>query len=255
MRYLSFVFSVCLFLISTSTGAVVIKELEFNVDGVLPSADPDIELFNNSGQLESSVFSVSGGLLHQQTFGIVGSVSYFYPNISLTGDLNPNLSTTIEARLRIPDIDGRFGADISVFDGGHTYGIDVSPSGIHVNNWWGAPGFPATTVDFVEVDIHDFHTYRLDFDAVRETLDVSIDNAIVSSVSVPEGAFKGNGFEFGDGKTAIGNGANAQWDYIRVSQVPVPAALPLLATGLIGLIGITRKRKAAQSHQQRRPSV
>ena len=63
-----------------TAGAITIKNLEFNVDGVLPSSEPDIEFANSSAQTEASVYSVSGGLLEQTTFGIgVGNVSYAFP--------------------------------------------------------------------------------------------------------------------------------------------------------------------------------
>ena len=48
--------------------AAVVKNFEFNVDGVLPSADPQIELFvTTPSPTETEVFSVSGGLLISPT--------------------------------------------------------------------------------------------------------------------------------------------------------------------------------------------
>jgi hypothetical protein len=39
--------------------------------------------------------------------------------------------------------------------------------------------------------------------------------------------------------------ANGDVDNIRIEAVPVPAAVWLFGSGLLGLVGITRRRKAA----------
>ncbi len=80
----------------------IIKHLDFDVDGVLPSAEADVEFFTNSGNSEAALYSVAGGLLKQSTLSSNGNSSYGFPNSANTGgSLSSALVTVIETRFQL----------------------------------------------------------------------------------------------------------------------------------------------------------
>ena len=72
----------------------IVKNLEFDVDGVLPSSVQDIDFVSSA--TETDLFSVFGGLLEQRTVGLLGGVGaqYAFPNSSLTGNVSRVVSST-----------------------------------------------------------------------------------------------------------------------------------------------------------------
>ena len=135
--------------------ASIIKDLTFDIDGMLPSAEPDIEFFSNSGVAESSIFSVSDGMLTQETFDINGNTSYHFPDPTLTnGGLHPSLTTIVEARLRIKQIEGIGGVIFQAFDSVNRYSARLDSNGIWLQT---DSGNVHTTID-----TSDFRTYRLE---------------------------------------------------------------------------------------------
>ena len=219
--------------------AAVIKNLEFNVDGVLPSSDPDISLSNNTGNPESSLYSVSGGFLLQRSFGINGNASYGMPNGNPTGgSLTPALSLSMEARLRINQIEGLAGAFFQALDGTHRYSVFFSPGAVELETL--GPGRHV-----ISLDISEFHTYRIQSDCGTNAFDFYIDDALVFS-GLAEASTGANGFNFGDGQTPAGHSADADWDFVRFSQPAAVAAVaePMtLAISLLGLTGIASLRR------------
>lgn len=112
-----------LMLIGATAHADIVKNFEFNVDGVLPSDDPEIELFIVGAGSETDVYSVSGGLLEQRSLTVDGNYSYRFPDATLTGgELDPAQSLVMEARLKILGIEGMDGAYFEAFDGLNRYG-------------------------------------------------------------------------------------------------------------------------------------
>ena len=215
--------------------ATVIKELNFNVDGVLPSVDPDIELFNNSGVSEPSIFTVSGGLLTQETFAIDGNVSYQFPDSSLTnGGLDPSLTTVIEARLRINQIEGLGGAVFQAFDSVNRYTARFNPDGIWLQT---TSGNVLTTID-----TSDFHTFRLESPGNSNVVKLFVDGGLMLTETAASVGF--NGFDFGDGQSTQGRGADVEWDWIRVSQMPIPEPASSLILGA-GVLGFISRRRVA----------
>jgi hypothetical protein len=194
-----------------SAQAGVIKNLEFNVNGVLPSAEPDIEVFVSSG-LESARFSVAGGFLEQTTFGVGAmNASYGFPNVSLVGGgLDPTLNTIMEARLAISSIEGNSGAYIQAFDGANRYLVFFEAGGLLVSTAGGNASVPVA-------DISVFHTYRFESPGNSGALGVYVDNVLVygtqATLTSPL-----NGFGFGDGSSSAGDNADVSWDFVRVSQ-------------------------------------
>ncbi len=200
--------------------------LEFNTDGELPSATAGVSLFNNTGFAESSLYSVSGGVLRQQTFALNGNASYIYPNLSsIGGPFSPTQTVVLESRIRVAQIAGT-GAYFEAYDGAFNMAVFLTPTGVTL---------PTATGDVsILVDVFSFHTYRLEASANTRLLSFSIDGSVVFSGSAAP--YTGlNGFGFGDGFSPAGIGANAEYDFVRVSGViPDPvAAVPVPATALI----------------------
>ncbi len=216
-----------------SANATIIKNIEFNSAGVLPSSEPDIEFFNNTTSTEVSLYSVSGGILQQQTFSVNGNASYHFPDtIKLGSEIDAALTTIIEARLKIVDIVGLAGAYFQAFDGGNRYSAFFEPSGLALSTSTGNQSF--------SMDVFDFHTYRLVSPANSDVLNLFVDGTLVASVTAAANNL--NGFGFGDGNTASGNGANVEWDYVRVSQVPIPASIWLFFSGLVSIYSWGHRR-------------
>lgn len=200
----------------------VIKELEFNLDGVLPSVDPDIA-FSTSGISEQSAYSVEGGFLKQRTTGVTGNMSYNAPNLQLSGNtLSSSLGTTIEARLNILDLETEvwgdnypgYGAFFGAYDGANRYGAFFVDNGIDLRTPTGN-----VTVPFDHSS--GFNTYRLTSPADKPEYSLYINGQHEATVQAQAGGL--NGFNWGDGLTAGANGADVDWDYLRVYQGDEPA--------------------------------
>lgn len=214
----------CLFI--GSANAAIIKNIEFNSAGILPSSESDIEFFNNTSSTETSLYSVSGGLLQQQTLSVNGNASYHFPDTVKPGsEFDASLTTIIEARLRVVDIVGLAGAYFQAFDGGNRYSAFFEPTGLSILTPTGNQSF--------SINVFDFHTYRLVSPANSDALNLFVDGTLVANVTAAANSL--NGFGFGDGITALGNGANVEWDYVRVSQVPIPTSIWLFLSGLISV--------------------
>ena len=220
-------------------GATIVKNIEFNSDGMLPSADPAISLANNTGNPETALYSVSGGVLAQRTFSVNGNASYGFPNGGLSGGgIDPSQSLSIEVRLRVGQINGLGGAFFQAFDGTHRYSVFFSPGAVQALD--ASSGFEAFAID-----LSQFHTYRLESQGGTNAFDFYIDDALTFSgfAAATTGL---NGFNFGDGITEPGAGADADWDFVRFSQplaeadIPEPAALVLFTLGL-ACLGFARR--------------
>ena len=225
--------------------AALVKNYEFNVDGVLPAADSQTTFFNNTGHGETTLFSVSGGLLQQRTLAVNGNASYSLPNNAVVGGgLSAADSFSIEARLRVLGIDGQGGAFFQLFDGANRFSVLFDAGEVNV---LGTTGWNA-----IALDISEFHTYRLESLGNSAAYDFYIDGVLaLSATAITYTSL--NGFNFGDGITDPGFGADVDWDYLRVSQplsevspVPEPAAVLVLGAGLVTLVAVRRRavRKA-----------
>lgn len=218
---------------TTATAGFTIN-LEFNTDGVLPSSNPGIPFFNNTGSLESTLYSVSGGVLQQRTFSVNGNASYIYPNFAESGGpFTPTEDLVLESRIRISQINGTAGAYFQAFDGAYQFSVHFSNGGVVLAT--AAGDVP------ISVDVSTFHTYRLESSANSRSLNLFIDGGLVYNGFAK--SYSGlNGFDFGDGISTPNNGADADYDYIRISSktptvLPVPAPTSALILGL-GAVGV-----------------
>ena len=194
----------------TQSHAVFIKNLEFNIDGVLPSNDPDIGLSNNTGQSESTLYSVSGGLLQQRTLAFNGNASYGFPNgLPTGGGFSAADPFSMEARVQIQTIDGLGGAFFQALDGAHRYSVFYAPNAVNVLSTSGFQTF--------SIDLSEFHTYRIQSEGGTNAFEFYVDDVLTySGFAAASGG--SNGFNFGDGITDPGRGADANWDFVRYSQ-------------------------------------
>ena len=160
--------------------ATTVKNLEFDTNGVLPSAEPDIEFFNSSAQTEASLYAVNGGFLEQTTFGIgTGNASYGFPDNTVTGGgLDPALATIIEARLSISQIEGLGGVIFQVFDGGNRYTVRFDAGGANVQSNSGNVFVPIASLS-------SSHTYRIESPGSSDELRFFVDDILELTTTAP----------------------------------------------------------------------
>jgi hypothetical protein len=197
----------------------IVKELHFDAPGVLPSSDPEIVLHNTTGAPVTSLYSVSGGLLNQTTCAVDGNASWCWPNANLSGGtLDANRIASMEVRLRIQQVRGEAGAFFQLFDGARRCFVFFrAPDRVEVSTTSGE--ILAATLDLTQ-----FHTYSLETVPFTDRIDLRIDGVFMSTYHVPASTL--NGFNWGDGHTPAGNGADADWDYVRVLQVGPCEGIP-----------------------------
>lgn len=239
VRLLFVLVPIAMFVNVSTALAVTIKSLEFEVDGVLPSSEPDIEFFKSYAESEeSAVYSVSDGFLHQRTFSSDANSSYTYPENSLsTGDLDSGLTTIMETRLQVFQIAGQAGCFFQALDGANRYLMFFEPSGVGL--------FTTSGVETVALNVFGPNTYRLESPGNSNVMNLFVDNVFSCSALAPPMSL--NGFNWGDTNLVPmqpGNKADADWDFVRVSQIPEPSTVVLLSMGAVALLVYAlRKRK------------
>jgi hypothetical protein len=229
-RFQSLVAALILSVPSGLARADLVMNFEFDVEGQLPSANPNILFFTDSRASEESLYSVADGMLRQRTFGKIGASSHFYGDIP-PGELDPALDFTMEVRLRIHRIEGIAAVYFRAIDSVSAYQVWLSPMG--------ATALTSADPIRVSLNVFDFHTYRLESPGNSDTIRFYVDGVlqgegIADTSEITVRHF--NGFDWGDGFTALGNGADADWDYLRVTNVPEPQSLALLCLAAASLV-------------------
>jgi len=198
---------------STTASAQVVKSLEFDQDGVLPSADPDIQFRNGAAPGNEVYFSVAGGLLIGNTLPEVNNyVGYTYPSQPpLGGGVSSDGPWSIEARLRILGTGGgtkRFG-EMSVFNGSHKFNCFHTTTSVQFSRSNG------TKIE-VPLDVSQWHVVRME-GAGGGRFDAYVDGVLVGS-DIPSSTSSYNGFLFQN--NTANRGAHIEWDYVRFASSP-----------------------------------
>lgn len=193
--------------------------LDFNS---LPSAQG--WTYITSGQTESSIFSVDGVTLHQNSLGTgLGAGGTAYQHYQMDGVVDPTKPFTIEIRARVLESElldlGGFGFGAS--NGSEQFAIWIDPHTI-----WGDS---FVTVINTSIDNTIFHNYRLE-----ATPGVGYNLFVDSSLTATHApdASASNRLFLGD----VGSGGNARADVTSFTfeqeSVPEPTGAGLMAFGL-----------------------
>lgn len=190
--------------------AQVVKSFGFDEDGVLPSAQADVEFFTTTGKPESSIFAVSGGMLRQTIPGTEGASTYSWPDVGQTqGTLDSSRAVWMETRMRLTSAMG-IGAFVQVLDGARRYQIMFQAGSVVVLTAGGSSGFP--------IDTSQFRTYTIRSWGDSPVMWVYVDGEPRLSVTAPVTSL--NGFAWGDGFFPMTNSGDADWDWLEVGQDP-----------------------------------
>jgi hypothetical protein len=223
-------------LASAEAGAAI--TLDFNS---LPSTQGWI--YNGqytSAPNESDVFSVSGGVLYQNSLGVTSSAPSSN-RYNLFNALTPGQDYMLEVKAQLDveqyyDTNNHWAFGAGFFDGtGHAYGFSLGNAGV-LTDW----------AYYTGVDTHVAHTYRLVSDASTGTAKLWIDGTFIGGGSVgnygsctPLGSYC-NSVYLGDG-TSGPNASGAYYSF-NMAPVPEPETYALMLAGL-GLVGFASRRR------------
>jgi hypothetical protein len=212
--------SVLIFGTHAEASTTLIKSLDFDVAGVLPSTEGDVDYEPNLfGITETSAFSVQNGSLQQRTMGRVGWANY----TSVGNQFDHSQGITMEARLNILDIESDpdpsqptlytgGGAYFGFRDGVYAYQLLFDEDGV----FFGTP----TGFDRIPFDTSGFHTYRITTPGNSDRLDLFIDGQYKHTTQAF--ANSENRYDWGDGRSTANNNASVDWDYVRIYEGDPP---------------------------------
>jgi hypothetical protein len=222
---------------------------EFNTDGVLPSSQ-GAEYVAFTGTPETDVYSVSGGLLHENSTSIDFANSFYDAN----GVFNPRLDVCLEWSVKVTQ-NFASGVTMSLLGdapNGPSWSFNLVPNAVQFFSN-AANGY----VNIISMDTTDaFHVYDLSIKGGGSAFQLFVDGAL---------KFSGNGqqyfannfsnpydsFTWGD--LGFDSSAIADWDFIRFTNpgicaatVPEPGGFTLQAAGIalssLGLMFCRRRR-------------
>jgi hypothetical protein len=218
-----------------SVKADTIITLDMNL---LPSAQGWTYVALGNTAPEQRVFSVSGGILHQNSIGVgfagQGQNSYELNN----PPIDPSLPFSILIRARVLQDEGNadtnpYGFAFYAFTGTEVFGTGLSTG--HIVNQ------SSPSSHLLNFDNTDFHDYRLEA-TPGIGFRLFIDNVLIDS-GAPRPYISPPLLGLGDGTGGTNARADvASYTFSQVAAIPEPASLILLGTGVVGLLCFTRVR-------------
>jgi hypothetical protein len=174
--------------------------------------------------------------------GSASNVSYAY---SLTGqDLaDMTMGWRYSVLLRVVDVPDPidFGVSLQIEDGSSVWGL-IFGSDANANTLWTT--FDGSPIQQITAGTTDYHLFELvEEDRQTNGIDVYVDGQLIFSDYVGSASNRAL-VAFGDTSSTAGSGGLAHFAEVRLTAVPIPAAAWLFSSGLLGLIGIARKRTA-----------
>jgi hypothetical protein len=194
--------------------------LDFNTDGVLPSAQgfeyisTGLSGEGTHGAPEASVFSVSGGLLHMNTAALGQSMGTAY--YQAAGLFDPAKDLLIEFRMQL------FG------DSTRNFGIfALAPDLTFAGASFESGAIFAYPSIFTAPDPSAFHIYRIFYHSASRAYDFFIDGALIGTQQYVYVGAEPNLLQFGDLTAHFGFNGHADIDYIKIQNPPVGCQVSL----------------------------
>ncbi|KPA18232.1 secreted protein [Candidatus Magnetomorum sp. HK-1] len=195
-------------------------DIMFEFSNIEPSISslPNIQFVNTTGQSENNLYSLPGGLLQQRVNNDnFGCAYYLWHKGNQEKTIHPDLDLLIQARLKIHDVSG-FSNIIIASDGIYRYSIVIGND--ETNGYF----FDIETSSFDHIsrisNISNYFTLSIRSQRNSNTFEVLLDNALIFSGKAPNCYPEEdvNGLIWGDYNDKQFNGADIDWDYIRLYQ-------------------------------------
>ncbi len=185
---------------------------------------------------EGTIFSVNGNMLHQNALGIPlsGSGDSGYNMYNL---VNPLLSYTLNITARVtdeeaPNSQNHCGFYFGAADGNGTSYMCLGKSIIQVEN--------TNKQEFIPFNNTQFNTYTISATPGVDT-NYYVDGLLIASLQ-PRLDITSNYIFFGDGTGGAKTEADISFFQFSQSAVPIPAAIWMVGSALVGLVGFTRRK-------------